>query len=1345
MEPSIEEQSNPELQAVPKRQAHAANAGFEYQYWLSVLAWVELDAQQLLKIEGAEDFDILGSSESTAIQAKHLKAAVTLRSACIVEALNNAYDLFQRHQQKTIFYRFVTTATAAIENDNPFGTGIKGLHIWNSGDTDPSLFGNITLFLIKEEKVSAQLIKYLQKTPQTELNSLFFSRIKFDYGADDTSHIEQLVHHRLTMHGETHGVVPSECIKVAPHLLRRVLKCASDKQSIPLSRKDFLELFETETHISLPLSSLNNAINAFCTSMLAIHSGQRAFLQEMHDITPPKPPQPLMRRHILENAISSALKSQGCIYLVGSSGTGKSVLASIIATTHTGIPIWIHVDGSSMEIVEKLLQEGLSRCAQKKAVPLIVLDDIPLMGKKPLDLTQRLSVIIKKHEGYLISTLQRVPHGSGLTDDEYNRQVIVVSMMKVLEVQAALLQMGCPGHRIISLANIIQLQTSGHPQLVHARLRRLKEQNWPDIDEKDILITPPEIEAEQHSVRLLLHSVRNEQEREAIYRMSVWALPFRRDHFLNVADIPPALPQPGEAFDQLLGPWIEQISESHFRLSPLLKNAAQGMWSKERTADLEYKIASAALKTKKLSAIEMSAILRIGITGKKEVLVVAVLMVAIDMGFQRRSELAGIFPWLPYIWADGSQPIYESNSFLNTYLRLLQSVVAAHNDFEEPQRFIEYALSEADVEADHEVANGQIASILIQALMMPELKLAGNVFVRFLTEFYERFYAASNHPIFRNVRWSVGKHWRREPIGIEDLTALMLSFAKSKTHGSTGLWYVNVAEACEADHKVLKIAFTTLFAGDPFLGRHLIDKCWLAEEIEHDWQRALHSLSKFLQAGLRWNCLLMVESAAKGIMVVHDEYLGNAQKALEMADSFAAHISDPSVHFLDARANILSRMGRKAEAVSIWKNIIPYWKVPDYVEDTSVLFAASRAGAAAGLISDWNVACFFFEYASAETIKCDDKRYLIGFEMDATFACYKIGQFDKMVAHLKAAINHLMPLPNDKSDPRTYKLWRMVTHVALYLHTVTDRDPASGGVDVPFPGQCSNIEPPRNIADMPDLVPQMTVSLAASVEWKFAGTCDLVELYRETLKRQDNPVVDASRFMNLLTSTIFNKRWIEIPDLALSLAKCLREFQMNSASGFQAVGSEADYFMVNDAVIVALFYVSLGHNNPLELVEGLISYEGQQSEKLTSWAIEARKFMRVHQDARSAWNYLRGEGVTSNGQIWATALMLHENTDNPEMLIHSHALTLYMLKQNSLKSIVGRQIGMAVSKSWQRACLKPFLLRSPRLTLPPLKQAIQLTPYSIRSAASVLLAAKHTTSMRLPKDLEAYLAEIRLD
>jgi hypothetical protein len=95
-----------------------------------------------------------------------------------------------------------------------------------------------------------------------------------------------------------------------------------------------------------------------------------------------------------------------------------------------------------------------------------------------------------------------------------------------------------------------------------------------------------EVEAEKRECRQLLNSLPSGQ-RQALYRLSVFPGVFRCDHGIAIISSPPPLPEPGDLFDPLLGPWIEPLHAGYFTLSPLISGCAKQVFSPEEFRTLQ--------------------------------------------------------------------------------------------------------------------------------------------------------------------------------------------------------------------------------------------------------------------------------------------------------------------------------------------------------------------------------------------------------------------------------------------------------------------------------------------------------------------------------------------------------------------------------------------------------------------------------------------------------------------------------------------------------------------------------------------------------------------------------------
>ena len=130
----------------------------DYQVWLTVLAWIELDEDDLLVIEGVEDFDVITSDTGLTVQVKAIADPISLRSESVIKAIRNYWQSKHENRSFRIRFKFVTTATEAVEAGEPFGMGVAGLVLWNDCATD--LEGNVkTVDAIRQFLLSDRSIR----------------------------------------------------------------------------------------------------------------------------------------------------------------------------------------------------------------------------------------------------------------------------------------------------------------------------------------------------------------------------------------------------------------------------------------------------------------------------------------------------------------------------------------------------------------------------------------------------------------------------------------------------------------------------------------------------------------------------------------------------------------------------------------------------------------------------------------------------------------------------------------------------------------------------------------------------------------------------------------------------------------------------------------------------------------------------------------------------------------------------------------------------------------------------------------------------------------------------------
>src|SRR5438876_4484016 len=100
-----------DLVADPSRQAIPLFKGIDYQIWQTVLAWIDLEENEILVVEGAEDFDVISPSGAATNQVKHLASPISLRSECICAALRNFWTTRHKNSNRSLRFRLITTAS----------------------------------------------------------------------------------------------------------------------------------------------------------------------------------------------------------------------------------------------------------------------------------------------------------------------------------------------------------------------------------------------------------------------------------------------------------------------------------------------------------------------------------------------------------------------------------------------------------------------------------------------------------------------------------------------------------------------------------------------------------------------------------------------------------------------------------------------------------------------------------------------------------------------------------------------------------------------------------------------------------------------------------------------------------------------------------------------------------------------------------------------------------------------------------------------------------------------------------------------------------------------------------
>ncbi|WP_404378633.1 hypothetical protein [Caenispirillum salinarum] len=116
----------------PRRQARAPQAGFNYQNWLILHAWLDLGPDECLIVEGAEDYDQIGKTCAVTNQVKHSGDSITLTRRPAAVSIGHYLYHRAKNGDRDIRYAYVTNAPPGKEPGSKLRTDSRGIEVWRA-------------------------------------------------------------------------------------------------------------------------------------------------------------------------------------------------------------------------------------------------------------------------------------------------------------------------------------------------------------------------------------------------------------------------------------------------------------------------------------------------------------------------------------------------------------------------------------------------------------------------------------------------------------------------------------------------------------------------------------------------------------------------------------------------------------------------------------------------------------------------------------------------------------------------------------------------------------------------------------------------------------------------------------------------------------------------------------------------------------------------------------------------------------------------------------------------------------------------------------------------------------
>jgi hypothetical protein len=1344
-----------ELQGDLSRQATSLFKGIGYQIWQTVLAWMDLDENEILVVEGAEDFDRLNQSSATVNQVKNFASPISLRSGCICDALRNYWITRHKNAGRTIRFRLITTATFSIEAGAPFGMAKPGLELWNeeAAGTITQHSQHLKDFLLSDESISTRLaesfpddipslVEHIRLLSPESFRSEFLCAIQWLPQQPDVEVIREMVRVSLHAYGEDMHLLPRDSERALTPLFEHVAHVAFRKRRV-LKRADFRVLFDDFTRVNVPISQFNQMQTAVASLQPALPSTTQVNFAIVETASIPDLPSPCALRTESVDTLAKCVMANRFVAIQGSTGKGKSTLAKLLARKMGGNWFWTSFAGRSPQQISDELYRLACHAAAQPHAPSILLDDFNPKGSDLLPLLQRLAVLSRltlSRGGLMIVTTQRLLGEAFLQQSNLPPEALQhVTAFREEEVQELCIQAGCPsGHRLASWVKIISLQTGRHPQLVHARAKVASRRGWPMPSGSDVLETPQEITDERQLARQLLQEL-DDSEVELLYRLSLASQPFRRDQVVAVGEISPPISRPGDKFDALVGPWIEPAGKRYFRLSNLLARAADDNWTPEHVRTMRVEYGRAIHRTRDRTLLEANEILFQSVLTKEAGLAGPVLAALVLAPLESRKIIAQWFDWILVLTEPSS--LFQDSPFASHMFSLVRFRVAVASQAASAPKFAEQLFREANKsiapEVDNYSAVGAAVDILlaIRVLVAPKLLIQAWLNVKRLAGEDKRLGKAASS--IEKERPKGG--WHVFPK--QSFDEILFGFVISR-HGDSGYLrqFVNAIDNLSPEHREQVILATK---ANRFRLFQFIDNVWIHESDKEkpDWAKAIAALEEGREAGARWGLADLCMIAARGIAAIQDEYLQNRGEALKVLADAAAKSGDGlMIRYQRGMVHYLNK--EYAAAYVAWSSTFGDWPTNSEEAALYAFYAFSNCGAAAGLLDKWEDAKLAFEKGQDLALKVQRKLDGLKFGIDAAYAQWRAGFKKQAISKLAHCLSKMEQLSRTDKSTEFHTTWKVMEHIAVWFKCDAGA-PHNLEIIAPRPGICSEAK----AKEKHDLVKD-ALRAPALVSWYCLAEAELYaglgrEIFCMIAARGDvnlypnlRPIFDFLRARRALADREFKliPVFAESSSLAFSQidAKSVTErtlFQQSKPTSLKAGGTPSTASFVEESLLCALLVAS-ADDIPWDVLlkQWRAGTSRMQSPAILTAAIETIERICSATPMEIYRKYAAGGSPRFSQIVGGLQLAAHPDTTPPLCYVGLCALVIDVgFAANMMFS--HEALAKLTRKAWLARLSAQFDLLSPRLTVPAIKAACESNKKGLVLAATILLAAGDAVSV----------------
>lgn len=1341
--------SHAELAGDPARQAVASIRGIVYQIWWSIDAWLQLSSpDEVIFLEGAEDLDRIASNGAIAGQVKHEAENLSLNNQRSHEALENFWALTLRESTRRVDFHYITTASAALERDAQFG-GVAGLEAWRIAQTNREMAARIQAYVAQKLASTSALKAFLASATSEQVQEQLIRRVHWFLNQPGLDAVKQSVDDRLVVRLNQTNVSLSYvgAVRDRLHAFACEVLVRPESAGRRLGLADLLREIDAATTEHVPVPALQ--YQQFQRALQAGAFDPGAALLRVTRLPLPQAPVPLLNRPSLVEQVRLRMAERRAVLLTGTIYKGKTTIAQLVANELCPDAWWFPVSSRSGVDTDNLLRALATAIADESAPSLVVVDNIDLSPSAHAAYGQALALLVSRAtrsgRGLLLTARGDSAETAQLSDFT-GIEAIDVPELSVEEVQQHCLSNDCPEGLSQAWAAFIRGATGGHPKLVQVRIAELGTKGWPAPTPADMTLSSPAITTAKQVARRMLSETVAPETAAFVYTAAEATFPLTRPMLLSLTRAVGGIVNGGDVIDALHGKWLEQTLVGRLSVTPILRGSAAEVWPLERRQLAHSHIYDAIASVRTLDVADAAALLFHAYIAHDAPRLAHCARILETIGEDTIS--AAVFQqlvWLPYVSLSKGQRFFESQPYVSAMLRQLQFSVANQVDSESlPTILARWSdeisqIPEPEPRAALEVMRCSKLLINRNPRVPLRSKLAAIGTLSKLTG--EASDVAEGHAR-RVMARSIGA-LDGIPAGAT-IDQFYLSLQAPSVRGLKDL--VEVLDWLELDsHAEERQTFETV------LRWPLVNSCgafvhgaWASRHSsETEWATTVALLARADAVARRFSLVQFGSEVAKATSIVQGEHLHDHAAAMQtLADAASAFGETTTIR--EQRVNALFQVNDDNGALAVWDSLISDPEAAKAID----AFAFRRAGICACRLERWPQAERYFLAGSAVPAELRLAITRFGLVVDASHIAALAGAPQRAARMLSDMLADLPALAWEDGHEDWESLFRVVNGVCNLIEAIAKQEDIST-LSLPFgkasePGLTFGPAQPNQA-----LRTQLAIARAGLLASQLGDISPGYRVQLEAVRTSNFPLV---RMFVAKAMLAFEFNAGAGAGFVSALAAFERAFNTIASlpDRQQAMQSDGGDTLPTESKLnvegwFAVFAAgAICCDDPLKAVaawhdEALRTW-GDGSPVVKALADMSRGLAQSRQTARDVASRRLERSI---GEMFGAALALMrgpalgpEETFRIQVLLAS--ATVCFSEGLVLQMTFGRAVARRFTGVWKNLASSPFLLISPRTSVPALLESISAIEQGTGSIRALLLAAAQAVGADLG-ELEARL------